>query len=124
MPPFLFYFSPLFQGLKFRVYFGALLSLLDLWTDIETIVRFFEEGNTNFAYANLVFIAGALLLHLMATVFQNRHRGKKVITYEVLIVLFMLKPAWDAKKIASGDEKAKNAPLTPQTESTLTKVSY
>ena len=106
------------------MYLGALISILDVLTDVDTIIRFYNEGNNHFAIANLVFIAVSLLLHLIATVGQNRNKVMKVITFEVLIVLSMIKPAWDAKKVASGDDIAKDALMHPQMESTMTKVSY
>ena len=79
--------------MKFRVYSGAVLSLLDLATDIETIFRFWKEGNFSFAKANIAFIAASLLLQLLIVVGTNIKQGKKKIAYECLIVVCMIKPA-------------------------------
>ena len=53
-------------GAKFRLYTGAALSIMDLATDIATIIRFFGEGRSGFAWANIVFIGVSLF-------FQGQH---------------------------------------------------
>ena len=112
----------LLQGLKFRVYFGAIISLLDMYTDIEAIVRFFKEGNDHFAYANIVFVWVSLCGQLLTVYAQNRKRGMKSVAYESLIVLCMIKPAIDAKRVASGAMQEENTLVDPQTEATATKI--
>jgi len=62
-------------GKKFRIYFGAGLSLLDMWTDIMTIVRFFKKGRDGSAYASMCFIAASLIVQLLIVVAQNKKRG-------------------------------------------------
>ena len=59
--------------MKFRVYFGSIISLLDMYTDIEAVVRFFDEGNNHFAYANIAFIATSLLIQLLVTFLHRLH---------------------------------------------------
>ena len=80
--------------MKFRVYTGAALSLLDLFTDIETIIRFTRQGKTpHFAFLNILFICVSLCFQLCLVYVQNQKRETKVMAYEMLIVLCMLKPA-------------------------------
>ena len=43
-------------GAKFRLYFGAGLSIFDMITDIFTILRFFNEGKIGYAQASIAFI--------------------------------------------------------------------
>jgi len=109
--------------MKFRVYFGALISLLDMYTDIEAIVRFFGEGKNDFAYANIAFIAVSLICQLIVVLVQNKKRGWKVIAKESLIVASMLKPAVDAKRVAAGNIQAEDAFADPQMENTFTKCA-
>jgi len=113
----------LLQGMKFRVYFGATISLLDVYTDIEAIVRFFKEGNDHFAYANIAFVGVSLLVQLLVTYLQNKKRGWKVVAYEELIVICMIKPAIDAKRLASGAIQEENTLFDPQTENTIAKCA-
>ena len=108
-------------GMKFRLYFGAFISLLDMFTDIQAIVRFFEEGRDGFAWTNLSFIGVCLILQLLVVYGQNKKRGKRIVAYEMLIVVSMLKPAMDAGRVASGNVHEEGALLDPSTELTLTK---
>jgi hypothetical protein len=101
-------------GAKFRLFFGAGLSILDLLTDIQTIVRFLNQGKNGFAKASAAFIGMSLLLQLLAAFGQNRKRGKKVVAYEWLIILSMIKPAMDAKRVADGNIQEENTVLNPQ----------
>ena len=61
---------------KYRAYLGAItcISLLDVYTDFEAIRRFFKEGNSGFAWANVSFVAASLMLQLL-TYAQNRGIG-------------------------------------------------
>ena len=109
--------------MKFRVYFGALTSLLDIYTDIDAIVRFFKEGNVHFAYANIAFVGVSLLCQLIVVFIQNKKRGWKALMYESMIVCSMLKPAIDAKRVVSGNIQVENAFGDPQLESTFNKCA-
>ena len=73
--------------------------MLDVFTDFDSIIRFFEEGNNTFALANLFFVGLSLLFQLGVVYGQNRKRGNKVIAYESMIVVCMLKPAIDAGRV-------------------------
>ena len=94
-----------------------------MYTDIDAIVRFFKEGNNHFAYANIGFVAMSLMLQLLTVYGQNRKRGGKVMAFEMLIVIFMIKPAVDAKRVASGAPQEENALFDPQTENTIAKCA-
>ena len=85
--------------MKFRVYLGALISLLDMYTDIETILRFFNEGNNGFAWANVSFVITSLVIQIVVAYAQHRKRGAKLLAYEFSIVLSLLKPAIDARRV-------------------------
>jgi len=90
-------------------------------TDIQTIMRFFNEGRIGFARTNLSFIGVGLFLQLLAAFGQNKNRGMKVVAYEWLIILSMLKPAVDARRVYSGNKLEKNALVVPQLELTAMK---
>jgi len=105
--------------MKFRVYFGAIISLLDVYTDIDAIVRFFKEGNDHFAYANIAFVAVSLVIQLLTVFLQNQKRGMKLVAYESMIVLMMIKPAIDSKRVASGAKQEENTLFNPSYPSRL-----
>jgi len=65
-------------------------------TDIQTIMRFLDGDRIGFAFTNLSFIGIGLVLQLLAAFVQNRKRGIKIVLYEWLIILSMIKPAVDA----------------------------
>ena len=58
-------------GTKFRVYFGATLSILDFLTDINAIIILFDKGYTNYARANVAFLFLSLFLQVMTVYVQN-----------------------------------------------------
>ena len=110
-------------GVKFRIYFGAGLSVADIVTDLAAIHRFFKEGNTKYGYINLSFIGVSTLLQLFLVCGNNRKRGWKVIARESLIVFTMLKPIVDAKRVARGDVQDEDAEIDPKMEHSMTKIS-
>ena len=83
-------------------------------TDIQAIMRFLGEGRIGFAFTNLSFIGVGLLLQLLVAFARNKKRGKKVVVYEWLVVLSMLKPAVDAKRVADGNIQGENSLFNPQ----------
>ena len=109
-------------GAKFRLYSGAVLSIVDMITDTLAIIRFFKQGNNHSAWANIAFIGSSLFFQVIIVYVQTKKRGLKVTTYEIAIVLLMLKPAVDAKRVANGDAQAEGAVFDPETELVYTKT--
>jgi len=83
-------------------------------TDIQTIMRFFNEDRIGFARTNLSFIGVGFFLQLLSAFVQNRKRGIKAVLYEWLIILSMLKPAVNAKRVADGNIQRVNTLFNPQ----------
>jgi len=110
-------------GANFRLYCGAALSIMDMVTDVAAIYRFFMLGNYGFAWANIAFIAASLLIQLIIVLCQNKKRGWRVLAYEAMIVLLMVKPAVDARRVAGGEDKEEHSLLEPQTELSFTKCA-
>ena len=77
-------------------------------------MRFLNEGRIGFALTNLSFIGVGLFLQLLTAFIVHRKRGMKVLVYEWFIVLSMLKPAIDAKRIADGNIQRENTLFDPQ----------
>ena len=89
-------------GLKFRVLFGATISVADVVTDIYAINMFWRTGRSSYAIANLAMVLCAMLMQVLLMFIQYRRRGPLVILRESLIVLSNMKPAVDAYRICSG----------------------
>jgi hypothetical protein len=80
-------------GLKLRLTIGALLSMADMASDINNLVRMFDAGHSSGAYALLAMILTTLALQIVLVVIQNAHRGPVAVFKEVLLVLSLCKPA-------------------------------
>jgi hypothetical protein len=85
-------------GLKFRVFTGAGMSMLDMISDINVIVLYLGSSDTEgYAMGLLWMLVSCALLQLLVVYFQNKG-NKKNLLKEVLVVLTGLKPG---KKIVS-----------------------
>ena len=110
-------------GMKWRVWLGSSLSVLDMTTDIVTIVNFYAEGRGGFARASIGMIALSLGLQVLMVRSQGRRRGAVHVCREVFIVLSTLKPAVDAYRVTVGEEKHKDDLVSPFAEMMLAKVA-
>jgi len=108
-------------GAKFRLYFSAALSIMDLLTDIQVIYFFYKTGSYNYALINIAFIASNLLVQLLLAYAQNRKMGLKIMLKEMLIVILMVKPAVAAHRTAGGSEKLERKLAEDHLELTFTK---
>ena len=79
-------------GAKFRLFIGAALSIMDMITDIFTILRYVEQSNYGFAYACIAFICLNVCIQLATVYHQNIKRGWKIVSYEMLLVVVVIKP--------------------------------
>ena len=109
-------------GAKFRLYMGAVLSMVDLLTDLATIYRFWKQQNYVFAYANLAFIGLSLLLQSVSVIMQNRKKERRVLAYELGLVILMIKPAVDARRVARGDEQVEGEVMNPAVQLASTRT--
>jgi hypothetical protein len=80
-------------GLKMRVFMGAGLSVLDMISDINVIVLYWNSPKeVKYVMPLLGMIATCLLLQLIATIVQYRKKPLVRLLVELLIVLTGLKP--------------------------------
>ena len=93
-------------GLMWRVTLGAVLSMVDLVTDIVVLKQFWDGGEAQLAFRNasLASLSASMGLQLIMVTIQNRKKGIWRITKEMIIVLTGLKAPWVAFKVASGAE--------------------
>ncbi|GMH76642.1 hypothetical protein TrLO_g9456 [Triparma laevis f. longispina] len=109
-------------GLQWRVAIGAVLSFIDILTDIFMITVYIKEGNSSLAYLNISMISINLLLQAILVTFQN-WKKPKTIPAELVSVFTGMKPAMDAHRVASGTEREPYQRLDPLAELTATKLA-
>ena len=113
-------------GAQTRIVFGAVVSVLDMISDIVMVFEFSKEGEDASAIATVVFIAICMILQAMAVFVANSKRPRFVLVREVLILMSCTKPAFDALRVISdftnGVCRDENAVMTAEMEMTCGKV--
>ena len=92
-------------GRTARVFAGALLSTLDMTTDLVMIVQFYRTGYRMAAIATIVMISLAISITASLIRAQNTRKSRLVIAREVMIALSGLKPAVDAYRLCYRKKK-------------------
>jgi hypothetical protein len=103
-------------GLKLRLGIGAGFSMMDMASDLYSIVNMLQSGHTMSAYGMIGLISASLAVQLLVAVMQNKHRGLRAVLWETFLVLSLVKPGVDALRVASGTERIAGAPIDPFTE--------
>lgn len=108
-------------GLKLRVFGGALLSTVDLITDVYMTVQFFNtDGQEHFGRTNAWLIGLTILFQIVLAYAQNSKNFPHFLQ-DTLAILFGFKLALDAFRASSGAEGAEYQVVSPLTEMTLCK---
>ncbi|GMI32546.1 hypothetical protein TeGR_g12943 [Tetraparma gracilis] len=108
-------------GLWFRVITGSGLSMVDLATDINVILVYFEEGQNGYGWMMLGMVLASMGLQLVLVVMQNWKMGWGKLLREVLIVVSGLKPGVDAMRVVSNAEMHEHHMMTAKIELVFTK---
>jgi len=101
------------MGLAKRVALGALLSIMDMLSDLWVITSYYAEGNNSGATALLAMILTSTAFQMIVVIGQNRKKSRWIMFREVMFVLTFVKPGVDAYRVATGyvDEDATVNPL-------------
>jgi hypothetical protein len=109
-------------GLKMRLYTGAGLSTMDLFSDLFMIYTYATTPGQEGTALSLTIMVGFCLLGQLSLVLAQTNKGpRRVMLKEMLIVLSGMKPGIDAKRVAGGNEQVEHAILTPDVELTYTR---
>jgi len=108
------------MGLAKRVTLGALLSIMDMITDVGVINTYQASGNTSEANSLIAMILSSLAAQLLLAYVQNHKKSKWVILRESAFVVTFLKPGVDAFRVATGHED-KDTTFNPLVEMALGK---
>jgi len=92
------------MGLAKRVTLGALLSVMDMITDMGVIKTYQASGNTSGANSLITMIGSSLAAQLLTTYGYNTKKSKWVKLRESAFIVTFLKPAVDAFRVATGYE--------------------
>ena len=103
-------------GVKKRLYFGAFVSLFDLVTDVVAIYEFHMEGKYWYALACIIFLLVSIAVQLSIVITQHGKRGRKVLAWEIFIVVLFIKPGVDAYRAANGNVQIEGTMMDPQFE--------
>ncbi|GMH86654.1 hypothetical protein TrST_g13924 [Triparma strigata] len=109
-------------GLRLRVFGGALLSTIDLITDVYMTVKFFNtEGQEGYGMTNAWLIGLTMIFQILIAYVQN---GKKASSFfhDLFCILTGFKPALDAYRVGSGAEQEDHHRIAPMAEMTYCKV--
>ena len=79
-------------GMITRVGIGAILSLLDIVTDIYSMYNFVRTGDVGFAYATGAMIGLSMVFQGIIVFLQNKRMPLVVLVREFLFVLLCVKP--------------------------------
>jgi hypothetical protein len=101
-------------GVKLRAYSGAVLSLLDGFSDAYMIRAFLINGQTLYAMLGIGSLCLNLLIQLLLVFLQTRNLKEnrtKTAFFQATLVLTFMKPGWDAHQVATNAEQPPGAPL-------------
>jgi len=103
-------------GMVLRVAVGAVLSTVDLVSDVYMTAYFLSTpGLESYGHTNATLIGLTLIGQLFVVHVQNGSKPAKFLK-EALMVFVGLKPAYDAWKIGSGAEKEEHQVMSPLDE--------
>ncbi|GMH64698.1 hypothetical protein TrST_g10111 [Triparma strigata] len=103
-------------GLRLRVFGGAVLSMVDLITDIYMTVKFFNtEGQEGYGRINVWLIVLTMTFQILVSYLQNSKKPS-VFIQDTFFTLIGFRPALDAYRVGSGSEQEDHHLLNPLTE--------
>ncbi|GMI42593.1 hypothetical protein TeGR_g11447 [Tetraparma gracilis] len=108
-------------GLWFRVITGSGLSMVDLATDINVTLVYFEEGQKGYGWMMLGMVLSSMGLQLVVVLIQNGKMGWGKLLREVLITVSGLKPGADAMRVVSNTEMDEHHVMDARMELVVTK---
>ena len=95
-------------GLLFRVSSGAVLSILDGFTDIYVIVTYFRAGLRGQGYGLIAMCATSMFTQIINVLGFYAKKSWGIRLKEILICLTLLRPAVDAYRISTNREDDEN----------------
>jgi hypothetical protein len=110
-------------GAAFRIYSGAVISFLDMISDIVMIEDYLTNDLFWSAAYLLICIALNLAIQIIIIIAQNQKLGKIRVVKEVTYLVLCIKPAVDAARVVRGKPQEKGTLVAPLTEMLFSKTS-
>ncbi len=99
----------------------AIISVLDMGSDVYSVSVNYQEGNIGLASALLATVLLSMFLQILIVLVNHRHHGKRRLIFEVLFVITGVKPFVDTWRILSGMANV-GAPMGSKAERTACEV--
>lgn len=108
-------------GLQLRVFGGAVLSIVDLITDVYMTYQFFNtEAQRGFGVINAWLIGLTMSIQILLSYAQNWKRPAHFLK-DAIFILIGFKPALDAHRVGSGAEQEEHHAFPPLQELSFAK---
>jgi hypothetical protein len=108
-------------GTKLRLALSTALSMLDIGSDMSTMLVYFVTGQYLTALLILAMVGFSIAVQSILVFYRNKHRSAGEIAKEVLIVLSCFKPVIDLRRQMDGHE-VDGAPCDTTTERNICKI--
>jgi hypothetical protein len=108
-------------GKKLRLGFSTTLSLLDVGSDVATMLIYFLSEQFLTASLILTMVCVSIAAQALLVFYRNQHRSTVEIAKEMLILLSFFKPVVDLRRLMDGHE-VDGAPFDTATERGICKV--
>ena len=109
-------------GLIFQVGSGAVLSVLDVGTDLYSVWMFTQQKEYTFAFAVIAMISVSMFTQLLFMLAIGKKKSAKEIGKEALIVISGFKPVVDAYRVVIGVKGGEHSGIDPMFEMTVSKI--
>jgi hypothetical protein len=113
--------QPVGWGVTFRVVFCAVLTYMDLGSDLYQFFSYSSTGQAFFANATLAIFGVSMLVQLIIAIVQE-HRSPPAALTGALLVISFLKPALDARRVVDGTGIQAHQYMPPTMENLISKV--
>jgi hypothetical protein len=100
---------------RLRLFLSAVLSFVDVASDVFSIANYYEAGRPELASALLGVVLLSLAIQIAVVCVAHMHQGVRILAIEILIVLSGFKPFVDVWRIDHGMENA-GSPLDTRGE--------
>jgi hypothetical protein len=108
-------------GTKLRLALSTALSMLDIGSDLSTMLLYFVTDQFFTGMLILAMVGLSIAVQLLVVFYRNKHRSAGEIAKELLIVLSFFKPVIDLRRLMGGHE-VDGAPFDTQAERSICKV--
>jgi hypothetical protein len=108
-------------GTKLRLALSTALSMLDIGSDLSTMLLYFVTDQYFTGLLILAMVGFSIAVQSLAVFYRNKHRSAGEIAKEMLIVLSFFKPVIDLRRLMGGHE-VDGAPFDTQGERSICKI--